>query len=466
MTTTYHLAVLGDHLGGLAAAALAARRGLRVLLLEHAAARPPLPFALLNAVAGGPDHEPALARYFQELGLAPFGPLGDDRIHFHALSPPLQLCLPRHRVSVHADRTARAWELQREFGEAHRALAPLAQQEEELRARFERSVPQQGAPPAPLALRALSGISGFVRLQALEREAARHGFADHLGGLGLPEGLRAAVVAQVHAVRRRPAAALDWAEGLRALRVAAGGLYRNAAGQAGVLEGLRAVLLARGGDCPPARRARGDRRPARRRRAPAPLGRRDGAGGARGRRPAARRGAATAAGRERAGARRARGSRSARSRSTGCSSSRSPRARRPDEMGDYLVICGEGQEAETPAVLLAAGSAGEGADGVLAFEASAVFPGGAGETARAHVLAAVRSVLPFHDESLAGEPVWRTGPAPRYARERLDHARREARLAAGWRTALFALPPFTFLRNEEYATTPFPEALLSGAFAV
>ncbi|HEY5998088.1 MAG TPA: hypothetical protein VI078_02145, partial [bacterium] len=142
MTESYHLAVLGDHLGGLAAAALAARRGQRVLLLEHVASGPPLPLRLLNAIAGGPEHEPALARLFQELGLAPFGPLGDDRIHFHALAPALQVCLPGHRLSVHADRTARAWELQREFGEAHRALAPLAQEEEELRGRIERAAPQ------------------------------------------------------------------------------------------------------------------------------------------------------------------------------------------------------------------------------------------------------------------------------------------------------------------------------------
>jgi hypothetical protein len=463
--TTSPLAVLGDHLGGLAAAALAARRGLRVLLLEHAAARPPLPFALLNAVAGGPDHEPALARFFQELGLAPFGPLGDDRIHFHALSPPLQLCLPRHRVSVHADRTARAWELQREFGETHRALAPLAQQEEELRAKLERAAPQQGAPQAPLALRALSGISGFVRLQALEREASRHGFVEHLGGLGLPEGLRDAVVAQVLAVRRRPAAAANWAEGLRALRVAGGGLYRNASGQAGVLEGLRAVLLARGGDARPLVALEG---------IDVPRG-----GGVRLHLSA---GGTVRAERVVADLPLAEGLRllpaeSARTLSRKGIEEREEQeygllefaiaaTRRPDEMGDYLAVRGEGEGPGSPTVLLAAGGAGEGADGVLGFEAMGVFPGGADEAARAHVLATVRSVLPFLDESLVGAPAWRTGPAPRYVRERLDHGRREARLAAGWRTALFAMPPFTFLRNEEYATTPLPEALLSGALAV
>ena len=462
MTTSYHLAVLGDHLGGLAAAALAARRGQRVLLLEHASAGPPLPFGLLNAVAGGPEHEPALARFFQELGLAPFGPLGDDRIHFRALAPPLQVCLPRHRLSLHADRTARAWELQREFGEAHRALAPLAQQEEELRARVERVAPHQGAAAVPLALRALAGLSSFVRLKALEREAGRQSFASYLDGLGLAPGLRAAVAAQAQAVRRRPAVALSWAEGLRALRIAGGGLYRNAAGQAGLLEGLRAVLLARGGDARPLVALEGIDAPR--------------SGGVRLHLAA---GGTVRAERvlvdlpladalrllpaESARALSRKGVEEREEHGYGLLEFAIAAARRPDEMGDYLVIAAGGAGPETPAVLLAAG---EPVDGVCALEALGVFPGGVGEAARAHVLEAVRSVLPFLDESLAGEPAWRTGAAPRFARERLDHSRREGRLAAGWRTALFALPPFTLLRNEEYAATPLAEALLSGALAV
>ena len=120
MTVSYHLAVLGDHLGGLAAAALAARRGQRVLLLETAGADTVRPFDQLNAITGGGEVDAGLGRLFQELGLAPFGPQGDDRIHFHALATPLQICLPHHRIGLHADRTARTWELQREFGDAPR----------------------------------------------------------------------------------------------------------------------------------------------------------------------------------------------------------------------------------------------------------------------------------------------------------------------------------------------------------
>lgn len=99
-------------------------------------------------------------------------------------------------------------------------------------------------------------------------------------------------------------------------------------------------------------------------------------------------------------------------------------------------------------------------------EALGIFPGVADDAAKRYVLESVRSVLPFLDESTVGEPAWRTGAAPSFTRERLERSQREARLAAGWRGALFVQQPFTFLRNEEYAAAPLAEALLSGALAV
>ena len=251
MTASYHLAVLGDHLGGLAAAALAARRGQRVLLLETAAADTVRPFDQLNAVTGGGEADAGLGRLFQELGLAPFGPQGDDRIHFHALATPLQICLPHHRVSLYADRTARTWELQREFGDAPRSLPPIWQREEELREKLERVSSQPGDANSAMLGRALASVSGFVRLQTLERETARQSFPAFLDEQGLTPELRAALIAQAQAVVRRPGAGLTWAEGVRALRVANGGLYRNAAGQSGVLVGLRAALISTGGHLRP-----------------------------------------------------------------------------------------------------------------------------------------------------------------------------------------------------------------------
>ncbi len=460
----YRVAVLGDHLGGLAAAALAARRGGRVLLLETADAASPRPFELLNAVAGGPEQEPGLGRLFQELGLAPFGPLGDDRIHFRALAPPLQVCTPRHRVSLHADRTARAWELQREFGDAARALGQLWQREEELRARLAKAVPERGAQGSPLPLRALASVSGFVRLQALEREVSRRGFGAYLEGQGLEPAVRAMLAAAAQAVCRRPAAGLTWWHGLRALRVANGGLYGNAAGQAGVLDGLRAVLLARGGDIRPLVALEGIDVP---RSGGARLHLAAG-GTVKAERVIVDLPLAEALARLPADQAKALGRKGLEEREEQeyeLLSFLIAAARRPEEMGTYLAIDLAAGDPARPPVLLAAQAASAAGEGRCAVEALGIFPGAAVADRRGHVLECVRSVLPFLDESLVGEPSWRSGAAVRFASQRLGRWQREERLGAGWSTALFSLPPFTFLRNEDYAATPLAEALFSGALA-
>jgi len=463
MNASYHLAVLGDHLGGLAAAALAARRGQRVLLLETAAADAVRPFEQLNAITGGAEADAGLGRLFQELGLAPFGPQGDDRIHFHALATPLQICLPRHRVSLHADRTARAWELQREFGDAQRSLPPIWQREEELREKLDRFVPQPGEANAALLGRALASVSGFVRLQALERETVRQGFPAFLDEQSLTTELRSTLLAQAQAVVRRPGDGLTWAEGVRALRVANGGLYRNSAGQGGVLVGLRATLISNGGDLRPLVALEGIDVP---RTGGARL--HLAAGGtvkadrvivdlplAEGLRliPAAALQVLARKGLE-----------ECQEQAYGLLEMTLAPGRRPVGMGTYLVIAAAGDDTGGPAVLLAVSD--EADDGRCALEALGFFPPGEAAGAREHLLSRVRTIIPFLDESLIGEPFCRTGAAPRYTRERLDRGQRAERLAAGWRTPIFHLPPFTFLRNEDYASVGLAEGLLSGLIAV
>ena len=460
---TYHLAVLGDHLGGLAAAALAARRGQRVLLLETASADTVRPFDQLNAVTGGPDVDPGLGRLFQELGLAPFGPQGDDRIHFHALSTPLQICLPRHRFSLYADRTARTWELQREFGDAQRSLPAILQREEELREKLDRIAPQSGDANTALLGRALASVSGFVRLQSLERETARQGFAAFLGEHDLTPELRSTLVAQAQAILRRPGAELTWAEGVRALRVANGGLYRNSAGQDGVLVGLRAALISTGGDLRPLVALEGIEV--------------QRTGGARLHLAA---GGAVKADRviidlplaeglrqipaEALKALSRKGLEERQEQSYGLLELKLAPGRRPVGMGSYLVIAAGGDDTDAPAVLLAA--ADEADDGTCALEVLGFFAPADTAGAREHLLARVRTIIPFLDESLVGEPVFRTGSAPRYTQERLDRGQREGRLATGWRTSIFHQPPFTFLRNEDYASVGLAEGLISGLIAL
>jgi hypothetical protein len=462
MLASYQLAVLGDHLGGLAAAAIAARRGQRVLLLE-AAAGAPRPFEQLNAVTGGPDAETGLGRLFQELGLAPFGPLGDDRIHFHALAPPLQICLPRHRVGIHADRTARAWEMQREFGDVQRALLAIAQREEELREQLDRAGAQSGAAGAALPLRALASVSGFVRLQSLERKSGQLGFSDFLAEQGLAPDLRSTLAAQALAVTRRPEAALSWAEGTRALRVANGGLYRNSAGQGGVLVGLRAALISAGGDLRPLVALEGIDVPR--------------TGGAR---------LHLAAGGQMrvdrvvldlplAEARRLlppetlqalsrKGLEESEEQLYGLLELTIAPGRRPVGMGSYVVIAPGGDDTAGSSVLAAI--ADEGEDGSCAVEALGFFPPHEAAGGRERLLRRLRTIMPFLGESLVGEPVYRSGPAPRFTRERLDRGQREERLASGWRTSIFHQPPFTFLRNEDYASTGLAEGVISGLVAL
>jgi hypothetical protein len=463
MLATYQLAVLGDHLGGLAAAALAARRGVRVLLLETTPACAPRPFEQLNAVAGGPEAEAGLGRFFQELGMAPFGPLGDDRIHFHALAPPLQVCLPRHRVSIHADRTGRAWEMQREFGDVQRALLAIAQREEALREQLDRTGAQTAAAGAALPLRALATVSGFVRLNALERKSSLQGFPDFLAEQDLTADLRATLLAQAQAVTRRPGAGLNWAEGLRALRVANGGLYRNAAGQGGILVGLRAALISAGGDLRPLVALEGIELPR--------------TGGARLH--------LAAGGQVRvdrvvvdlpladiqrlvpANALQAltrKGLNEREEQRYGLLELTVAPGRLPVGMGKYLVIAPGGDETGGTSVLVAAAEPGE--DGGCALEALGLFPRDDADAGREHLLGRLRTIMPFLDESLVGEPVFRSGPAPRFTRERLDRGQREERLAAGWRTSIFHQPPFTFLRNEDYASTGLAEGILSGLVAL
>ncbi len=465
MTESWDIAVVGDHLGGVAAAALAARRGRRVLLLETQEGGTVRPLEYLNGLAAPPELEPGLGRVFQEVGRSPYGPLGDDRIHFRALDPPLQVCLERHRVAFHPERTARTFELQREFGDAHRLLAPLWQREAALRERAERAAPREAS--ASLAGGALAGVSGYVRVAALEREAARPALSELLAGAGLPEDLAAALVVAVQAVTRRPGAGLSWGEGMRALRVAQGGVFQNAAGQGGVIAGLRSAFETAGGEA-------------------RPLVALEGMEGARtgGVRLHLAAGGTVRADRvvvdldvdaalallpaaERESLER-KGVAEREDREYGLLEGVLGPGRRPEGMGDFLAIAPPGAEAEGSALLLAM-QPGWSLDpeGPCRFEALALFPPGAADAGGAGwMMERLRTVMPFLDESLLESPVFRSGPAPLWSRERLGRAQREERVAAGHPTTVFRQGPYTFLRNADYATVGLAEALSSALVAL
>ena len=118
----YDVLVLGAEVGGALAAAVLAKRGLRVLWAEHAQLQPG--YEHEGFLFGTPPffvppfrHWPAVENLFTELGLT----TGFQR----QLKPagPVQVILPRHRLELPTDLTRRRAELQREFGKGGATVA-------------------------------------------------------------------------------------------------------------------------------------------------------------------------------------------------------------------------------------------------------------------------------------------------------------------------------------------------------
>lgn len=122
--------VLGGHTGALTAACLLARRGYKVLHVDHdglgggyedAGWHLPLGPELLP----GPRTSPAIEKALEALALG-----ADAGRLLRPVEPALQLLTPGRRFELHAEKSARARELVREFGEAegselHRTLEAL-----------------------------------------------------------------------------------------------------------------------------------------------------------------------------------------------------------------------------------------------------------------------------------------------------------------------------------------------------
>jgi hypothetical protein len=208
----YDVCVIGSHVGGLAAGALLARRGYRVLLVEHEAPGgsyedggyllPSAPL-LLPQLRSLPSAEAVLG----ELGLA-----SDAARLLEPVSPTLQIVLPRHRLDLPREPAARAAELRREWpadgARLEAALAELQRQfdaaspflkaipplpPEGLRERWAMSRARRaaaaapGAPPAILdQARPLEGVESHPLSRAL---LSFQRFLGHLDGDPAPLGL-------------------------------------------------------------------------------------------------------------------------------------------------------------------------------------------------------------------------------------------------------------------------------------
>ena len=124
----YDVCVLGSQLGGIAAGALLARRGFRVLHVDHDGLGAAyvdhgwmLPYA--PALLPSPRSFPAGEAVLADLSLT-----SDLGRQLEPCVPDLQVLLPRHRVDLPRDAAARLPELRREFGaDAPRVEASLAE---------------------------------------------------------------------------------------------------------------------------------------------------------------------------------------------------------------------------------------------------------------------------------------------------------------------------------------------------
>jgi phytoene dehydrogenase-like protein len=161
----YDACVVGSQLGGVVAGALLARRGFRVLHVDHDGVGPAyedggwlLPHA--PAVLPGPRLFPAADAVLQELGL-----VTDVSRALEPSVPDLQILLPRARFDLAREPARRAAELRREWPKEAEALdAALA----DLARQFDAATPFfKAIPPLPV-----DGLGDRWRLHRAKRLAA------------------------------------------------------------------------------------------------------------------------------------------------------------------------------------------------------------------------------------------------------------------------------------------------------
>lgn len=228
----YDVCVIGSQLGGVAAGALLARRGYRVLHVDHDGLGGSyedggwlLPYA--PAVVPSLKAFPAASAVLAEVGLT-----SDLDRHLEPCRPDLQLILPRHRLDLSHEAPARLAELEREWpGSGERLEAAFS----EAAGLFDASSPfLAGTPPLPP-----SGLrQRWALSKALRQAAARPSTAPFAALDGHPlAGALSAFARFLHYLEGdAPPLGLT-----RLLGAASRGTWRVAGGH----EGLREILRRR-----------------------------------------------------------------------------------------------------------------------------------------------------------------------------------------------------------------------------
>jgi phytoene dehydrogenase-like protein len=233
----YDACVIGSQLGGAVAGALLARRGYRVLHVDHDGVGGSyedggylLPYA--PAVLPSPRLLPAAEAALTELGLTT-----DTLRSLEPCHPDLQLLLPRHRVDLGHDPARRLGELRREWPEeADRLEAAFAQ----LGKLFDAATPfMKAMPPLPPAgLTERWAVSKAIRFARSAPGAPRQG-VDQASAFA---GLEGHPLVAALAITQRFLGYLDGAPAPLAEARLLGGILRGSHRVTGGVQGLRDAI--------------------------------------------------------------------------------------------------------------------------------------------------------------------------------------------------------------------------------
>lgn len=472
VTQLFDTVIIGDHLGGLAAAALRVKRGKRVLLFSDSdRAFEDRPLEYINAICGGPEREAGLGRFFHEIGMSPFGPLGDDRIHFGPLHPPLQVVLPKHRVNIYKDLVARNWEMEREFGDVEGLLTGIKEKEKLFRDRLFRFWNQSSEEEEEPALRRpMAGLARYFRFRGLEKEAEKESFSSFLGTGSFPQAFVDVLAGEVYGVDRVLPTSLPWFAGLRSIQVLQAGLFQNASGQSGILWGLKEAFLRFGGRCIPLgslagmeyprkegvnlHLSSGDTVQAKHAIVDLPLARGLSFFKADAVKALLKKGLNQAD----------------QEQAFGVMRLRVKKGWHPECMGKYIILDPSlTPEGSGRPVLFLARQPGDSPGGreSYAMEILGYFPPGKKEAEQKEVIwKRLKDLMPFLEQSVEGEPVFWSGSYPHYLPQSRERKNLESYYRTGRRYNFFRVRDLTFLRNEEYVGTGLTAGLLSGIWAV